>query len=100
MTAEEFIDTYPDASNLVEYVMKRPSLGFRIWDNGTVDLTLPENTNLKQFIAGFSCPACKSAIETALTPSASADTKGTFATCIGCNIRYFIHNKVKFGGTT
>lgn len=99
MSVDEFIEKFPGAANVARYMASHPDTPVRIWDNMTVDITVPRNSTLAKFLASFSCPACGSATEGPMPPPGSDKVCGTFRTCTSCGARYFIHTMVEFGGT-
>lgn len=70
----------------------------RIWDDGTVDVAVTCTADLSGYIREFGCPICNDPIE--MKPiGISGTVRGMFVTCPDCGQRYFIHEKLPFGGT-
>lgn len=99
MTPEELIKHNPNLIHVVKFMQAHPDHPVRFWADCTVDITLPEKQKLGTFVSTFKCPSCETITQGPPITTDDGDIKGTFRTCDGCNIRYFIHNKVKFGGT-
>lgn len=99
MTVDEFIDRFPGADGVARYMVAHPDTPVRIWDNMTVDITVPQSTTLKKYLSGFSCLACGCAAD-GPEPGGNDKVCGVFRTCTSCGARFFIHKHVPFGGTT
>ena len=100
MTLDELLKINPNLGKVSGFMKEHPEFPVRFWDDGTVDITIPENIKIVNFVAKFHCPCCQESTTGPEIPSDKEDIKGTFRQCRECGIRYFIHNKVKFGGTT
>ena len=96
MTLEELIEHVPDPVNLAKFIGQSPD-PVRIWDNGTLDITIGEDKSLHDYIKTFACPVCGSSIDPDI--DSSPNIKGTFKRCPDCEQRYFFHQMVPFGGT-
>lgn len=99
MTPEELLEINPNLVKMTGFMKEHPEFPVRFWGDGTVDITIPESTPLSAFAAKFRCPCCDGYPDGPAIPSDKDDIKGTFRSCEECGIRYFIHNKVKFGGS-
>lgn len=100
MTVDELIGINPNLGKVARFMKDNPSIPVRFWDNGTVDIMLGENDPIPSFIGKFKCPSCNEPTAGPEMPAGSDTIKGTFRECAACGIRFFIHNRVKFGGTT
>lgn len=98
MTPEELLDMNPNIGKVATFIKEHPECNVRFWDDATVDITIPKATKLDSFLAQFKCPSCGE--PTGGPELHGGDIKGTFRECNACGIRFFIHNMVKFGGTT
>lgn len=98
MTVDELLELNPNLGHMAVFMKEHPELPVRFWDDGTVDITLPARSSLHKFIVAFKCPSCGKGTDGPALPT-HEDLRGSFRECHGCNIRYFIHNMVKFGGT-
>lgn len=98
MTPEELLEMNPNIGKVATFIKEHPECNVRFWDDATVDITIPKAVKLDSFLAQFKCPSCG---EPTVGPELhGGDIKGTFRECNDCGIRFFIHNMVKFGGTT
>lgn len=99
MTLDELLAMNPNLGKMSGFMKEHPEFPVRFWDDGTVDITIPENVKIASFVAKFRCPCCQSPTEGPYIQTDKEDIKGTFRKCNECSIRFFAHNKVKFGGT-
>lgn len=97
MTLEELISSVKDPKRLAMFIASSKH-GVRIWDNGTLDITLDTEDSLLDCISSFECPVCASMLPVT-SDNINDDIKGMFITCPECGQRYFFHKKVQFGGT-
>ena len=97
MTPDELLSINPKLGKVAAFMKERPDCPVRFWDDATVDVTIPASSALDSFLAQFKCPSCGEPTDgPELTGN---DVKGTFRSCDGCGIKFFIHSRVKFGGT-
>jgi predicted RNA-binding Zn-ribbon protein involved in translation (DUF1610 family) len=99
MTPEELLEINPKLVSVTKFMKEHPDYPVRFWDNGTVDISLSERSKLGEFVTKFKCPSCGKDTDGPTIPTDAVDIKGTFRECPECSIKFFIHNKVKFGGT-
>lgn len=101
MTPETLAEINPNLLSVASFMEAHPEHIVRFWDNGTVDITLSRKTSIPQFISAFKCPSCNAAtVGKDLPPSDNANLVGLYRNCTACGIKFFIHTRVKFGGTT
>jgi len=98
MTPEKLLEINPKLGTVASFMKAHPECTVRFWEDATVDITLPANVRLDSFLAQFVCPSCG---QPATGPGLqeNANIKGTFRGCDDCGIRFFIHSRVKFGGS-
>ena len=99
MTVDELLDINPNIAHVAKFMKEHPEIPVRFWDDGTVDITIPVKTSLHKFIVAFKCPSCDRGTDGPALPTHD-DIRGSFRECHDCGLRFFIHNTVKFGGTT
>lgn len=99
MELEQLLEINPKLASMAKFMTAHPEIPVRFWENGTVDMMIGERASLVGFIGKFTCPSCGGPTSGPVLDG-SENVRGTFRECADCGIRYFIHNKVKFGGTT
>jgi len=98
MELEQLLDINPKLASMAKFMTAHPETPVRFWETGTVDIMIGERSSLADYISKFTCPGCGN-------PTSGPDigdsdsVRGAFRECSDCGINYFIHNKVKFGGT-
>jgi DNA-directed RNA polymerase subunit RPC12/RpoP len=99
MDLDTLLEMNPNVATVAKFMAAHPDIPVRFWENCTVDVTVPEKADLNRFLASFRCTSCGEEMEGPGIPGDS-DVKGAFRSCPKCALRFFIHSKVRFGGTT
>ena len=98
MELAELLDINPKLASVAKFMGAHPDIPVRFWENGTVDIMIGERASLPDFIGKFTCPSCGN-LTVGPALDGSENVRGSFRECKDCGIKYFVHNKVKFGGT-
>lgn len=99
MELDDLLKINPKLAAMAKFMAAHPDIPVRFWDNGTADIMIAERASLVDFTGKFKCPSCDNPTGGPALDG-SENVRGTFRECKDCGIKYFIHNKVKFGGTT
>ena len=51
MTPEELLEINPKLISVTKFMKEHPDYPVRFWDNGTVDISIPERGKLGEFVA-------------------------------------------------